>query len=129
MQTYITKYYKVYYLLMTHLIKMQPQGGNNYYIRMDYCADSASSVRCVRARQLQSSQVTLLTIYFHSLFLFGTNSMNKKDELARTKSIKVFIPFAQAKPTLQMHRGSKAESEIFKAHLVLVMLMAFCAQQ
>ena len=70
MQTYITKYYKVYYLLMTHLIKMQPQGGNNYYIRMDYCADSASSVRCVRARQLQSSQVTFCQPYIFTLFFF-----------------------------------------------------------
>ena len=97
MQTYITnmqtsrllKQQILYYILMTHLltinhclaqtIKMQTQGGNNQYLRMDYCADSASSARCVRARQLQSSQVSFCQQYIFTLFfLFGTNIMNKK---------------------------------------------------
>ena len=76
----ITKYYKVYYLLMTHLltinhclaqtIKMQTQGGNNHYLRMACCADSASSARRVRAHQLQSSQVIFANLIFSLSFSF-----------------------------------------------------------
>ena len=112
MQMYITntqtshllkqRIYALYYILMTHVltinhclaqtIETQTQGKAEIItIRVDCSADSASSAHCLRAHQLQSSQVTFCQQYIFTLFFLV---QQKKDELAKTKTIEVFIRFA-----------------------------------